>query len=76
MSAVDIEKTAPIKILENRLDHLRKWLEESKVDIERAQASIVENRNQAVELSDEIIQIEAALNALIKAQKVVRDGDD
>lgn len=71
-----IEKTSAIKLLENRRDHLLKWLKEGDTEIAAAEQLILNRKQVAIEIANEIIEIEAALNHLIAAQQSEQKESD
>lgn len=72
---IDLEKTAPIKLLENRRDHLIQWLGKGEQEIKDAEDTIKKAKIDAVEMLAEIEEIERALNTLNEAQQKVTDGE-
>lgn len=70
---VDLEKTPPILLLENRRAHLMKWLQEGEQKIKDAEQAIKDTHRIGVEIMTELEAIEQALNVLNAAQEKV-DG--
>lgn len=74
---VSLEKTAPIILLENRRAHLIQWTKDGDRDIAEAEELIRSRKQRAIEIADELIQIETALNALHAAHdKELNNGGE
>lgn len=71
----DLEKTAPIRLLENRREHLAKWLKEGDAVIAAAEQTILNTKQTAIEIANEVAEIEAALNALYAEQQKTVEHD-
>lgn len=69
-----LEKTAPVLLLENRREHLQKWLKEGDAEIAVAEQLIIERKQRAIEIANEIIEIEAALKTLQNIAQEPTDG--
>ena len=69
MSAELVEKTGPIRLLENRRHALLKWIDEGGQGIFQREEEIKKIRVEGMEMMAELDEIEAALNALNDAAK-------
>lgn len=69
----DLEKTQPILLLENRRQHLLKWLSEGEEIIKAAEREIKDTQKRGLDILSELEAIERALNVLNAAQEKV-DG--
>lgn len=67
--AAHLEKTGPIRLLENRREHLMRWLKEGEATIAEAEETIRGTKTRGIAMANELIEIEAALNALNDAQQ-------
>lgn len=62
--AIDLEKTAPVKILESRRAALIKWIADGQARIKQAEETKAKHQAEAIEMLAEIDELEAALNKL------------
>lgn len=72
--AEHLEKTAPVILLENRRQHLTKWISDSEQEIIGCEKTVKDIKARILEMLNEIDQIERALNALHGANKEHVDG--
>lgn len=69
MTAVDLVKTGPIKLLESRRAALLKWIDEGRNEIDTLRLTIMKKEADAVDMGNEIDEIEIALNVLNDANR-------
>lgn len=61
---IHLEKTKPIQVLESRRQALIGWLREGQDSIKTAEEDIKRHKAEAIEMTEEIAEIEKALNLL------------
>lgn len=59
-----LDKSGPVKLLENRRHHLQMWLAQGDKEIADWERTIKETKERAVEMMAELEEIERALNVL------------
>jgi hypothetical protein len=73
---IHLEKTRPIQVLESRRLALIGWLKAGQDAIKEADEAIRKHKAEAIEMTDEIAEIERALNVLNEAAKPQESSDD
>ena len=74
LELVDLDKTAPVVLLERRRLALIGWIRDGAKAIEAAEAEIKRHKAETIETAAEIDQIEQALNVLNDAQRRTADA--
>lgn len=59
-----LDKSGPVKLLENRRHHLQMWLGDGDREIADCERTIKETKERAIEMMAELEEIECALNVL------------
>ena len=59
-----LDKSGPVKLLENRRKHLQIWLADGDAETARCERTIKETKERAIEMMAELEEIERALNVL------------
>lgn len=59
-----LDKSGPVKLLENRRHHLQMWLGDGDREIANCERTIKEVKGRVIEMMAELEEIECALNVL------------